>query len=107
MFAAAETVKRRRPYVIVGPDGKDYTAVYTQQPDGSFRITGCSLRCFHFAEHLSACPSRDGLINRAAGKASSSALIGPSSLTHQFAHRQVRKPTRVRPVSIVCQDPPP
>nr|WP_245493112.1 MULTISPECIES: DUF4864 domain-containing protein [unclassified Mesorhizobium] len=44
MFAAAETVKRRRPYVIVRPDGKDYTAVYTQQPDGSFRITGCSLR---------------------------------------------------------------
>ena len=32
--------------LIVGPDGKDYEAVYTleQQPDGSFRITGCSLR---------------------------------------------------------------
>lgn len=44
MFAAAETVKHRRPYVIVRPDGKDYTAVYTQQPDDSFRITGCSLR---------------------------------------------------------------
>jgi hypothetical protein len=32
--------------MIVGPDGKDYEAVYTleQQPDGSFKITGCSLR---------------------------------------------------------------
>ena len=32
--------------LIVGPDGKDYEAVYTleQQPDGSFRITGVSLR---------------------------------------------------------------
>lgn len=32
--------------LIVGPDGKDYEAVYTlqQQPDGTFRITGCSLR---------------------------------------------------------------
>ncbi|TIT04105.1 DUF4864 domain-containing protein [Mesorhizobium sp.] len=32
--------------LIVGPDGKDYEAVYTleQQPDGSFKITGCSLR---------------------------------------------------------------
>lgn len=32
--------------LIVGPDGKDYEAVYTLelQPDGSFRITGCSLR---------------------------------------------------------------
>ena len=32
--------------LIVGPDGKDYAAVYTlqQQPDGSFQITGCSLR---------------------------------------------------------------
>jgi len=32
--------------LIVGPDGKDYEAVYTlqQQPDGSFQITGCSLR---------------------------------------------------------------
>jgi hypothetical protein len=32
--------------LIVGPDGKDYEAVYTleQQPDGSFLITGCSLR---------------------------------------------------------------
>ncbi|TIX66663.1 MAG: DUF4864 domain-containing protein, partial [Mesorhizobium sp.] len=32
--------------MIVGPDGKDYEAVYTleQQPDGSFQITGCSLR---------------------------------------------------------------
>lgn len=32
--------------LIVGPDGKNYEAVYTlqQQPDGSFQITGCSLR---------------------------------------------------------------
>jgi len=32
--------------MIVGPDGKDYEAVYAleQQPDGSFQITGCSLR---------------------------------------------------------------
>jgi hypothetical protein len=32
--------------LIVGPDGKDYEAVYTlqQQSDGSFKITGCSLR---------------------------------------------------------------
>ncbi|RWM10104.1 MAG: DUF4864 domain-containing protein [Mesorhizobium sp.] len=32
--------------LIVGPDGKDYEAIYTleQQPDGSFKITGCSLR---------------------------------------------------------------
>lgn len=32
--------------MIVGPDGKDYEAVYTLelQPDGKFRITGVSLR---------------------------------------------------------------
>ncbi|MBZ9819821.1 DUF4864 domain-containing protein [Mesorhizobium sp. CA4] len=32
--------------LIVGPDGKDYEAVYTlqRQADGSFKITGCSLR---------------------------------------------------------------
>ena len=32
--------------LIVGPDGKDYEAVYTLdlQPDGTHRITGCSLR---------------------------------------------------------------
>lgn len=32
--------------MIVGPDGKDYEAVYTieRQPDGRFLITGCSLR---------------------------------------------------------------
>lgn len=32
--------------LIVGPDGKDYEAVYTleRQPDGVFRITGVSLR---------------------------------------------------------------
>lgn len=32
--------------LIVGPDGKDYEAIYTleQQADGSFKITGCSLR---------------------------------------------------------------
>ncbi len=32
--------------LIVGPDGKDYQAVYTLelQPDGVFRITGVSLR---------------------------------------------------------------
>ena len=32
--------------MIVGPDGNDYEAVYTLelQPDGTFRITGCSLR---------------------------------------------------------------
>ncbi|MGE0499756.1 MAG: DUF4864 domain-containing protein [Rhizobiaceae bacterium] len=32
--------------LIVGPDGKDYEAVYTlqRQPDGSWQITGCSLR---------------------------------------------------------------
>jgi len=32
--------------LIVGPDGKDYEAVYTleQQPDGTFKTTGCSLR---------------------------------------------------------------
>lgn len=32
--------------LIVGPDGRDYEAVYTlqQQPDGTFQITGCSLR---------------------------------------------------------------
>ena len=32
--------------LVVGPDGKDYQAVYTLelQPDGVFRITGVSLR---------------------------------------------------------------
>ncbi|MBA3449155.1 MAG: DUF4864 domain-containing protein [Pseudaminobacter sp.] len=32
--------------LLVGPDGKDYEAVYTLelQPDGSYRITGVSLR---------------------------------------------------------------
>ena len=32
--------------LVVGPDGKDYEAVYTLelQPDGVWRITGCSLR---------------------------------------------------------------
>ena len=32
--------------LIVGPDGKDYQAVYTleRQSDGVYRITGCSLR---------------------------------------------------------------
>lgn len=32
--------------LIVGPDGKDYEAVYTleRQPDGTHLITGCSLR---------------------------------------------------------------
>ena len=32
--------------LIVGPDGKDYEAVYTLQlqPDGHYQITGCSLR---------------------------------------------------------------
>ena len=32
--------------LILGPDGKDYEAVYTleMQEDGTFRITGCSLR---------------------------------------------------------------
>lgn len=32
--------------LLVGPDGKDYEAVYTLelQPDGTFRITGVSLR---------------------------------------------------------------
>lgn len=32
--------------LLVGPDGKDYEAVYTLelQPDGQFRITGVSLR---------------------------------------------------------------
>jgi len=32
--------------MVVGPDGKDYEAVYTLelQPDGVFRITGVSLR---------------------------------------------------------------
>ncbi|TGT42594.1 DUF4864 domain-containing protein [Mesorhizobium sp. M8A.F.Ca.ET.165.01.1.1] len=32
--------------LIIGPDGKEYEAVYTlqQQPDGTFQITGCSLR---------------------------------------------------------------
>jgi hypothetical protein len=32
--------------LIVGPDGKDYEAVYTLelQPDGTHLITGCSLR---------------------------------------------------------------
>lgn len=32
--------------MLVGPDGKDYEAVYTLelQPDGQFRITGVSLR---------------------------------------------------------------
>lgn len=32
--------------MIVGPDGKDYEAVYTleRQPDGRYLITGCSLR---------------------------------------------------------------
>jgi len=31
---------------IVGPDGKDYRALYTleRQPDGTFKITGVSLR---------------------------------------------------------------
>jgi hypothetical protein len=31
---------------LVGPDGKDYEAIYTLelQPDGSFKITGVSLR---------------------------------------------------------------
>jgi hypothetical protein len=32
--------------LLVGPDGKDYVAIYTLelQPDGKFRITGVSLR---------------------------------------------------------------
>jgi hypothetical protein len=32
--------------LVVGPDGKDYEAVYTLelQPDGVWRITGCSLK---------------------------------------------------------------
>ncbi len=32
--------------LIVGPDGKDYEALYTleRQPDGSYRITGVSLK---------------------------------------------------------------
>jgi hypothetical protein len=32
--------------LIVGPDGRNYEAVYTleMQPDGTFKITGCSLR---------------------------------------------------------------
>lgn len=32
--------------LLVGPDGKDYEAVYTLQlqPDGRYLITGCSLR---------------------------------------------------------------
>lgn len=32
--------------LLVGPDGKDYEAIYTLelQPDGAFRITGVSLR---------------------------------------------------------------
>jgi hypothetical protein len=32
--------------ILTGPDGKDYEAVYTLelQPDGTYRITGCSLR---------------------------------------------------------------
>lgn len=32
--------------LITGPDGKEYEAVYTLelQPDGTFRITGCSLK---------------------------------------------------------------
>ncbi len=32
--------------LVVGPNGKDYEAVYTLelQPDGVWRITGCSLR---------------------------------------------------------------
>jgi hypothetical protein len=32
--------------LVVGPDGKDYEAIYTLelQPDGMFRITGVSLR---------------------------------------------------------------
>jgi hypothetical protein len=32
--------------LLVGPDGKDYEAIYTLelQPDGTFRITGVSLR---------------------------------------------------------------
>ena len=32
--------------LLVGPDGKNYEAVYTLelQPDGTWRITGCSLR---------------------------------------------------------------
>ncbi|HET9533961.1 MAG TPA: DUF4864 domain-containing protein, partial [Mesorhizobium sp.] len=31
---------------VVGPDGRDYEAIYTleMQPDGNFRITGVSLR---------------------------------------------------------------
>lgn len=38
--------------LVVGPDGKDYEAIYTLelQPDGSFRITGVSL---HEANALS------------------------------------------------------
>ncbi|WP_442578245.1 DUF4864 domain-containing protein [Mesorhizobium sp. ASY16-5R] len=32
--------------IIVGPDGKDYEAVYTleRQPDGTYKITGVSLK---------------------------------------------------------------
>jgi hypothetical protein len=32
--------------LIVGPDGKDYEAIYTLelQPDGTYRITSVSLR---------------------------------------------------------------
>jgi hypothetical protein len=35
----------RQSVGIVGPDGDDYTALYTleRQPDGSWKITGCSL----------------------------------------------------------------
>lgn len=45
-FEEIGTGKIVQQVLIVGPDGKDYEAVYTleMQPDGRFLITGCSLR---------------------------------------------------------------
>lgn len=45
-FEEMGTGKIVQQVLIVGPDGKDYEAVYTleMQPDGRFLITGCSLR---------------------------------------------------------------
>ena len=44
-FPASGTTIAQQVF-IVGPDGKDYEALYTLelQPDGVYRITGVSLR---------------------------------------------------------------
>lgn len=50
-YSFGKAVERRpgsiaQQVMITGPDGKEYEAIYTlqQQPDGTFKITGVSLR---------------------------------------------------------------